>query len=117
MTEQRGLQTSATDPDVAAAMVIFDRLKPLKDALGVKVLPPDNWHITLKFLGEVPEEKMKRIEAALSEVSFAPFAVSLSGGGAFPNNDYPRAIWVGGESQECIALAEKVESALAGTVA
>lgn len=37
MTEL-GLTTSATDPDVAAAMVVFDRLKPLKDALGCKDL-------------------------------------------------------------------------------
>ncbi len=38
MTESRALVTSATDPDVAAAMAIFDRLKPLKDALGLDKL-------------------------------------------------------------------------------
>ncbi|MCX6769564.1 MAG: RNA 2',3'-cyclic phosphodiesterase [Candidatus Micrarchaeota archaeon] len=86
---------------------------PLQGALGVKVLPPDNWHLTLKFLGEVPDGKVKEIEAALATVRFSPFTVSLSGAGAYPNENFPRAIWVGGKSEGAEELAKKVEEALA----
>jgi 2'-5' RNA ligase len=85
---------------------------PLKDALGVKVLPPDNWHITLAFIGDVPEAKAQDAIRALSSVSFAPFKVWLSGAGAFPDIRFPRAIWIGGESSGCAALAIEVCSAL-----
>jgi 2'-5' RNA ligase len=81
--------------------------------MGVKVLPPDNYHITLKFLGDVPDAMVKETGDALAAVEFAPFQVELSGAGAYPNIDYPRAIYVAGESEGASALAGKVEAALA----
>ena len=86
--------------------------EPLREAMGVRVLLPENWHITLKFLGDVPGGRVQEIHSALSKVRFAPFSVSLSGAGAFPNNDYPRAIWIGGESRGAEELAAKIEGAL-----
>jgi len=85
---------------------------PLKGALGARLLPPQSWHITLKFIGEAPQEKLGRIQAALGAVQFKPFVVHLFGAGAFPSERVPRAIWVGGESQGAAELAEKVEDAL-----
>ena len=85
---------------------------PLKDALGVKVLPSDNWHITLKFIGEAGEKKAREIEESLSGVKFPLFEVRLFGAGAFPSPDYPRAIWIGGQSQGALRLANLIEEAL-----
>ena len=86
---------------------------PLVDALGVKTLPPDNWHFTLKFIGDVEDTAIvKRIEQALSSVRFSPFEMLLIGSGAFPDPDRPRAIWIGGKSPGCVDLATKVAEAL-----
>lgn len=84
----------------------------LKDCMGVRLLPPGSWHLTLCFIGHASEEKAKEIEKALSAVQFAPFAVHLSGAGAYPNTHFPRAIFIGGESEGAKRLAADVEEAL-----
>lgn len=85
---------------------------PLDGALGARLLPPESWHITLKFIGEAPDAGVDGIQQALSKIKFAPFPVSLSGAGAFPSKGIPRAIWIGGESQGAGELALKIEEAL-----
>jgi 2'-5' RNA ligase len=99
-------------PD-GALPAIEEASKPLAGALGVRMLPPENWHITLKFIGEVGSaEQVGRIEEALSCVKFSPFEVLLAGAGAFPDVHRPRAIWIGGKSPGCVDLATKVAEAL-----
>ncbi|MFA4983322.1 MAG: RNA 2',3'-cyclic phosphodiesterase [Candidatus Micrarchaeia archaeon] len=90
---------------------IFDSCRMLEKS-GARLVVPANLHITLKFIGKMPEEKLAEIEAALSAVRFAPFQVSLSGAGAFPTEKFPRAIWIGGKSEGADELAAKVEAAL-----
>jgi len=103
-----GLQLpSATYPAIEKASA------PLVDALGVKMLPQDNWHLTLKFIGDVEDEKrVKEIADALDFVKFSPFEILLIGSGAFPDPDRPRAIWIGGKSIGCVDLATKIAEAL-----
>ena len=84
----------------------------LRDCMGVRLLPPADWHLTLRFIGEADEEKAKQIGDALSAVKFSPFTVHLFGAGAYPNTAFPRAIFVGGESSGAGQLAAKVEDAL-----
>lgn len=45
MTETRALVATAVDPDVSAALQIYERIKPLKDALGVKNLTDDELQV------------------------------------------------------------------------
>lgn len=56
-------------------------------------------HITLRFLGEVPEPDVPRVcdavEAAAAKI--APFDLSLSQLGAFPSAGSPRVLWIGVE--------------------
>ena len=85
---------------------------PLKDALGVRMVAPENLHITLCFIGEAGEEKAEEAARALSQVRFPPFQVYLSGAGAFPNRHFPRAIWIGGRSEGAEKLAASVCGAL-----
>jgi len=87
--------------------------KPLHECMGVRPLPPSDWHITLRFIGDADEQKAKEIVEALSQVRFAPFSVHLFGAGAYPNTHFPRAIFVGGESAGAVALAAEIEKALA----
>lgn len=61
----------------------------------LKLVEPENLHLTLFFLGEQPPKIIERIQDAMSTISFKPFTIRLQGLGAFPSNDRPRVIWVG----------------------
>jgi len=80
--------------------------------MGVRALLPGDWHLTLRFIGDIGEAKAKEIERALSVVHFAPFTVHLRGAGAYPDAHFPRAIWIGGESQGAERLAAEIGKAL-----
>lgn len=85
---------------------------PLQEKMGVRLLPPESWHITLAFLGEMPDKEVREVSEALSRVRFPPFKVSLSGAGAYPNERFPRAIFIGGKSEGAEKLAEEIRSVL-----
>ena len=82
----------------------------------IRWVPQQNVHLTLKFLGETPEESIPQIEAALESVCLGhrAFDLALEGVGAFPSVNRARTLWVGaGEGAEALtALAEDVEFAL-----
>ena len=61
---------------------------------------PGNFHITLKFLGKTPEEKLPAIRKALEEVATQqhPFTINLAGTGIFGSSYNPRVIWFGTEN-------------------
>lgn len=82
--------------------------------LGVLV-PPSNWHITIRFLGDVGSAQRDRLSFALSDVSLGePFDVTLEGLGAFPNARAASVLWAGvGRGQDRLtALASTVEDRL-----
>lgn len=85
--------------------------QPLDGALGVKLLPPDNWHLTLRFFGELDGQKAREVQQALEAVRFSPFPIALFGAGAYPSVHVPRAIWIGGASPGAVDLATKIEEA------
>ncbi|MGC8972246.1 MAG: RNA 2',3'-cyclic phosphodiesterase [bacterium] len=72
----------------------LDRLvTSLKHSISnVKWVEKENFHITLRFIGEIDEDKVLQIEKILDEVGsrFSPFEVELSGLGKFPH-----VLWVG----------------------
>ena len=82
----------------------------------VKWVSPDNIHLTLKFLGEISEEKCEKVKAALDEVAktSAPFEISIKDIGAFPKLEFPRVIWVGLEkgAKESAELSAKIDESL-----
>jgi len=61
---------------------------------GLRLVRPDLVHITLKFLGDVPEKDLNAVAAALSEVKTEPFSVRVKGLGAFPGKSV-RVLWLG----------------------
>lgn len=80
---------------------IKDTLARLQEQLkisgaDVKWVKPDNIHLTLKFLGEIDEQKLNKIMAILDDVTKdrSHFYLSLSSIGAFPKINYPRVIWI-----------------------
>ncbi|MEX1135078.1 MAG: RNA 2',3'-cyclic phosphodiesterase [Acidimicrobiia bacterium] len=61
-----------------------------------KVAPPENWHFTLRFLGNVDEVTYQRFLAELDTADLGRrFRVALSGLGAFPNPKRATVLWVG----------------------
>ncbi len=72
-----------------------ERLK--RTGADVKWVEPDNIHLTLKFLGEVGEEKLDRIYEAMQKTCAdkKTFLTRISGVGAFPRLSSPRTIWAG----------------------
>jgi len=77
----------------------------------------ENIHLTLKFLGNVPEENIAAIGEALREVAAAtpPFRLQPYGCGAFPALRNIRVVWVGLRGDDAVlkALQSDVEKALA----
>ncbi len=68
---------------------------------SVKWVDVEKIHVTLRFLGDVPEEKIELLCQVLPKGGreVAPFKISIKGLGVFPNLSRPRVIWVGMESQ------------------
>jgi 2'-5' RNA ligase len=83
----------------------------------VRWTSPDNFHLTLRFLGDVPDGKLEDVGASLRRpcAAHAPFDASLSGFGAFPSARRARILWagIGAGSEEMRALAADVDAALA----
>ena len=77
---------------------------------------PEGMHLTLKFLGEVPEVKVPEIMQTLDDAAKGTGKLSLSieGAGAFPHTKNPRVIWigVGGDVKELGVLQAGIEEAM-----
>ena len=75
-----------------------------------------NCHVTLKFLGDVDESLIEPMAAALNATvsSFAPFTLSLSRAGVFPNKARPRVLWlgIGGQVRELGRLQREIDNSL-----
>jgi 2'-5' RNA ligase len=77
----------------------------------------EQFHLTIRFLGEIPPDRAEAVARAiaLATSSLPAFELELEGIGAFPNEQAPGVVWVGigrgrGESEE---LARRVNVALA----
>jgi RNA 2',3'-cyclic 3'-phosphodiesterase len=64
---------------------------------AVRWVPRENWHATLKFLGEVPDERVADLSSVLAAVTSAAPATTtaLTDVGAFPGLNRARVLWVG----------------------
>ena len=78
---------------------------------------PEGIHLTLKFLGEVPESKIPAIMSALTEAvrGTGQMRIEVAGAGAFPNVRNPRVLWIGvsGDLSALGRLQTAVEGAMA----
>lgn len=62
---------------------------------GARWNDPEQYHLTLRFIGEVDGLVYRDIEAGLAEVDFEPFTLSLQGFGHFPPRGEPKVLWAG----------------------
>ena len=75
---------------------LMDRLKASFALSKIKWVEPHNLHITLKFLGETPEEKVTEIASALHNITLTTaIHLEFTGLGVFGSRYKPRIIWMG----------------------
>jgi 2'-5' RNA ligase len=101
------------DPEVIGK--ISTAITELKSRVsGVRWVAPTNFHLTLKFLGDVEEAQINRIGATLEEQfhPFPRFTINAKGLGVFPDFRRPRILWVGLAGIELASLVSRLESAL-----
>jgi 2'-5' RNA ligase len=67
----------------------------LQTGADVKLVEPENIHMTIRFLGDITLKIADKIFEEMQKVQFVPFNVHISGLGAFPNLNYPRVLWSG----------------------
>lgn len=96
---------------VRALEALLDRLRP---TVRIKWSPPANLHVTTRFIGEWPEERLPDLRAALGGIpSHPPIPVHIRKLGFFPNPHAPRIFWAGVEaSPDLAALAAETDRAL-----
>jgi len=89
-------------------------LMHLRPTAHLKWSPVYNLHVTLKFIGEYPEDKLSDLESALKLVPpREPIAAEVKGLGWFPNPHHPRVFWVAVQAGEPLtALARDIDIAV-----
>ncbi len=103
-----------------SALSGFDRRSLESSAVALRWVSPENWHITLHFLGERGETEVpslcSALRAALHQSAIAPFSVEFAGLGSFPRPIRTRVLWagVGSGREELGRLADCVRQTLAG---
>lgn len=100
--------------DVRAAIsAIAAKLRPTcRNARWVRI---EGLHVTLKFIGETPSEKLPEIRAALASMpAHSPIPMNFRGLGFFPSDRRPRVLWAGiAAGPELSGLAAAVDAQLA----
>ena len=96
----------AVDLDPNLAGKIENLQKELRD-FDVKLVELHNLHFTLKFLGDIDEEMVKKVEAHLEKISkgITPFDIEIKNIGVFPNDKLVRVIWVGANALSSLQIA------------
>lgn len=79
---------------------------------GQRWVAPENFHITLRFFGDLDGGQARDLDDAFSRLQFNPISISLNGIGFFGKEHRPRMLWAGVEkTQELSDLRRRVEYA------
>lgn len=87
---------AAVRPPAAEVAALQQHLPPLDERL--RRVPPEQWHVTVAFYGEVPDDRVAELSVRLARVAarHPPAAVRLSGAGTFPRRaTAARVLWLG----------------------
>jgi len=83
----------------------------------IKWVEPDHMHLTLKFMGETPHDKLVQIKQSIHQVIsvFPSFEIEIKALGMYPNNQRPRVIWLGINAENhLILLHNQLDQVLKG---
>ena len=90
------------------------RLQRLATGLaGARWLPPENYHLTLRFLGEMPGHRADELDDALAALRGRAFTLQIAGVGVFEKAGRAQALWAGIERNPQLEhLQTKIETAI-----
>jgi len=91
---------------------LYGEIRKIQDALPEfrgKKTEPENFHLTLKFLGEIDDEKIEEVRNKLRIIRFGKFETELKYAGFFGNQDYG-VVWL--HLANCGGLQRKVDKIL-----
>jgi len=108
MRESKG-RGNRRDPDAVRTFICIEIPEAIKDRIGelqrdlrgmdarISWVKPENIHLTLKFLGDVPQSRIESIKRAAERAagSSSLFEIEARGAGCFPSPRNPRVLWVG----------------------
>lgn len=105
-TQMKRIFIALPIPEKIATTII-----PLQNGIeGARFSPRENFHITLRFLGDMHEPDIEDLDNAIGEIKFAPFDLSLSGidffGRTEPHSIHAKVV----ENAQLNALQEKVDT-------
>ena len=90
------------------------RLNKLLDSSHIRWVKPSGIHLTLKFLGETPENQIEKIKDELGDITpkYSSFSMQIGGFGCFPNMRRPRVLWIAVHEQSGVLkqLHQDIES-------
>jgi 2'-5' RNA ligase len=89
----------------------FEKLKNSGTCSG-NFVSKNNLHITLRFLGELSEDKIEELIKVFSNFSSSSFEISLGKKGYFPDKDYIRVLWLSLISDKLTDFFSKIEEVL-----
>lgn len=75
-------------------------VKRLRPAARIAWSPPQNWHLTIKFIGE--QENPAQVAAELAQVHVPAFRLAVRQIGWFPNPHHPRVLFAGITAAEAV---------------
>lgn len=83
----------------------------LETGADLKLVEPENLHLTLRFLGEITKPTLELVREELKSLKFNQFKLNLRGIGVFPSLHRVNVIWIGiREGEEKLKeIAKKVE--------
>jgi len=95
---------------------VLNSIHKIQAELNIKAKPVElhNMHFTVQFLGEVTEDVVRKISAALYSIEFSAFSITFASIGVFPKPNSPRVIWIGTDDgiNKLEKLAEMIRSNL-----
>ena len=92
---------------------LSDLQREFKDYGKINFIHKKNLHLTLKFLGNVNDNKLKEIKEKLNKVKSKSFEISLNSIGIFPDKELIRILWIDlSPKSKVIELAQKIDQEL-----
>lgn len=106
---------------IAIDIGINEKIREIYELLGktkarLKLVEPQNIHLTIKFLGEIDSSMVEKIKNEMEEAieGIKPFVAKLKGIGAFPDERHIRVIWIGFyDDGETINISKNIDERLA----